>query len=39
VLSSDVVGVKGQERLVGGHSRGSRVELDHQKVEDVSRRV
>jgi hypothetical protein len=29
VLSSDVVGVKGQERLVGGHSRGSRVELDH----------
>jgi hypothetical protein len=39
VLSTDVVGVKGEERLVGRHSRRSRVELDHEEVENVSRGI
>ncbi len=39
VLAADIVGVQGQEGLVGGHARGARVELDHEKVEDVARGV
>lgn len=39
VLSSDVVGVEGEEGLVGRHARGARVELDHEVVVHVAHRI
>jgi hypothetical protein len=39
VFTSNVVCVEGEKSLVGRHSRCSRVELDHEKVVDISGRV
>lgn len=39
VFTTDIVGVEGEKSLVGRHSRRSRIELDHEKVVDISGRV
>ena len=39
VVAADVVGVKGEESLVGRHARCTRIEQSHQVIEHVAHAV